>query len=118
MQQIQQSQAQSTQVSQVQSQVDEVIGIMNNNIEKVMARGEKLDTLQNKTDDLAQGAMQFKKGSKEVQNYMWWKNMKLNLIIGLIATTVIVIAIIGIVGIPKAGSTTASTTITNSGQPA
>jgi len=46
----------------VQNQVDEVIGIMHNNIEKVMARGEKLESLQSKTDDLQQGALQFKRG--------------------------------------------------------
>ena len=54
----------------VQNQVDEVIGIMNNNIEKVMARGEKLETLQNKTDDLQQGAMQFKRGAQKVRREM------------------------------------------------
>jgi vesicle-associated membrane protein 4 len=54
----------------VQGQVDEVIGIMNNNIEKVMARGERLETLQNKTDDLQQGAMQFKRGATKVRREM------------------------------------------------
>ena len=34
---------------QAQQQVDEVVGIMNDNINKVMERGEKLDSLQTKT---------------------------------------------------------------------
>jgi len=34
---------------QVQQQVDEVVGIMQDNIQKVMDRGERLDTLQVKT---------------------------------------------------------------------
>lgn len=34
---------------EVQSQVNEVVGIMNENINKVMERGEKLDSLQMKT---------------------------------------------------------------------
>jgi hypothetical protein len=34
--------APATKTAAVQNQVDEVIGIMNNNIEKVMARGEKV----------------------------------------------------------------------------
>jgi vesicle-associated membrane protein 4 len=33
----------------VQKEVDEVVGVMQNNIQKVMERGEKLDTLQNKS---------------------------------------------------------------------
>ncbi|KAJ1558968.1 hypothetical protein HK096_002064, partial [Nowakowskiella sp. JEL0078] len=52
-----------TRTAQVQAQVDEVIGIMSNNIEKVVQRGEKLESLQNKTDDLQQGALQFKRGA-------------------------------------------------------
>ena len=56
--------------AQVQNQVDEVIGIMHNNIEKVMARGEKLESLQNKTDDLQQGALQFKRGATKVRRQM------------------------------------------------
>ena len=36
----------------VQAQVDEVVGIMHENINKVMERGEKLDSLQTKTGGL------------------------------------------------------------------
>ncbi|KAI9104763.1 synaptobrevin [Phlyctochytrium arcticum] len=56
--------------AQVQNQVDEVIGIMHNNIEKVMQRGERLESLQNKTDDLQQGALQFKRGATKVRKQM------------------------------------------------
>ena len=38
---------------QVQQQVDEVVGIMQDNIHKVMQRGEQLDTLQNKTGKMS-----------------------------------------------------------------
>lgn len=54
----------------VQNQVNEVIGIMHNNIEKVMARGEKLETLQTKTDDLQAGALQFKRGATKIRKQM------------------------------------------------
>ncbi|KAJ3126295.1 hypothetical protein HK100_010326 [Physocladia obscura] len=50
--------------------VNEVIGMMHNNIEKVMARGEKLESLQNKTDDLQLGAQQFRKGANKVRGQM------------------------------------------------
>lgn len=36
-------------VKVVQEQVDEVVGIMQSNIEKVIERGDKLDQLQDKT---------------------------------------------------------------------
>ncbi|KAJ3223416.1 SNAP receptor, synaptobrevin, partial [Clydaea vesicula] len=60
--------------AQVQNQVDEVVGIMQDNISKVMQRGEQLDTLQNKTDDLQNSSQQFKKGASRVRKQMWWKN--------------------------------------------
>lgn len=67
----QQQVPQNTQRSvEVQQQVNDVIGIMHNNIDKVVQRGEKLDSLQNKTEELQQGALSFKKTSNTVQNQM------------------------------------------------
>ncbi len=39
----------TSKTSQVQQQVDEVVGIMQDNIHKVVQRGEQLESLQNKT---------------------------------------------------------------------
>ncbi|KAI3655940.1 hypothetical protein MP638_006244, partial [Amoeboaphelidium occidentale] len=39
----------SSKARQVQKEVDDVVGIMHDNINKVMERGEKLDSLQTKT---------------------------------------------------------------------
>jgi vesicle-associated membrane protein 4 len=44
--------ASASKTKQVQSQVNEVVGIMQNNIEKVMERGERLDALQNKAGNV------------------------------------------------------------------
>lgn len=81
----------------VQKQVDEVIGIMHTNLEKVVTRGEKLETLQAKTDDLEQGALQFKKGATKVRHQMWLKDLRLKLIIAGV-----VIAILIVIGAPIA----------------
>ncbi|KAJ3029126.1 UNVERIFIED_CONTAM: hypothetical protein HDU68_000081 [Siphonaria sp. JEL0065] len=81
----------------VQNQVNEVIGMMHNNIEKVMARGEKLESLQNKTDDLQQGALQFKKGANKVRGQMWWKDLKMKLIIAAIVIIIIIIIVVPLV---------------------
>jgi vesicle-associated membrane protein 4 len=80
--------------AQVQNQVDEVIGIMHTNIEKVVQRGEKLDTLQNKTEELQNGALSFKKTSTQVKNDMWWKNVKLTLVaVGVVTAICIIIGV-------------------------
>ncbi|KAJ3339778.1 hypothetical protein HDU93_007777 [Gonapodya sp. JEL0774] len=57
----------SSKAAEVQAQVDDVVNVMQQNIQKVVERGEKLETLQTKTDDLAMGAMQFKKGASGVR---------------------------------------------------
>ena len=76
----------------IQNEVNEVVGIMQDNIEKVMERGEKIEVLQDKTDDLQNSATKFKKGANRVRKAMWWKDMKLKLII-VVVIIVIVLAI-------------------------
>ena len=43
----------SSKTAQVQKEVDEVVGIMQDNIYKVVQRGEQLESLQNKTGKLS-----------------------------------------------------------------
>ncbi|KAJ3212620.1 hypothetical protein HDU83_006274 [Entophlyctis luteolus] len=57
----------------IQSEVNVVIGVMQENIDKAMKRGEKLESLHNKTQSLEAGAAKFKKGATKVYNNMWWK---------------------------------------------
>ena len=79
---------------QVQSEVDEVVGIMQGNIHKVMQRGEQIDSLQTKTEDLQSSSLQFKRGANQVRKEMWWKDMKLKLIIGGVVGVILIIIIV------------------------
>ncbi|KAG1322760.1 hypothetical protein G6F62_010061 [Rhizopus arrhizus] len=74
--------------TQVQRQVDEVVGIMQENIDKVMQRGERLDDLRGKTEDLQATAGHFRRGANQVRKRMWWKDLKWKIII---AVTILVI---------------------------
>jgi vesicle-associated membrane protein 4 len=49
---------------------------MRENINKVSQRGERLDSLQDKTDNLAVSAQGFRRGANRVRKQMWWKDMK------------------------------------------
>ncbi|KAK9767772.1 Vesicle membrane receptor protein (v-SNARE) [Basidiobolus ranarum] len=89
--------SQNNKTDQIKSQVDEVVGIMQDNIERVMDRGEKLDILNNKAVDLEQGARQFKKGATKMKKRMWWKDMKLRLIILAIVIILLVAIIVPVV---------------------
>ncbi|KAJ3404020.1 hypothetical protein HDU80_003409 [Chytriomyces hyalinus] len=85
--------ASNSKVNAVQKQVDEVVNVMTDNIAKVVQRGENLEHLQNKTEDLQQSAMQFKKGASAVRKEMWWKDMKTKMILGGVLGVVVLVII-------------------------
>jgi vesicle-associated membrane protein 4 len=66
---------------------------MRDNINKVSERGARLDSLQDKTDNLAVSAQGFRRGANRVRKQMWWKDMKMRmcLIVGIIILLVIII---------------------------
>ena len=78
-------------VAKVQTQVSEVKEIMMQNIEKVLDRGEKLELLVDKTENLRYQADQFQKGGKALRNKMWWQNIKMKLMVAMIVAVIIVI---------------------------
>ncbi|KAF8932338.1 hypothetical protein BGZ58_007117, partial [Dissophora ornata] len=87
----------SSKTVQLQQQVNDVVGIMQQNIDSVRDRGENLDSLQHKTTDLEQGAVQFRRGASDIRRQMWWKNMKWRLIIILAVVIILIIIIVSIV---------------------
>ena len=77
----------------LQAEIDSTVGIMRDNINKVSERGARLDSLQDKTDNLAVSAQGFRRGANRVRKQMWWKNMKMRicLIVGIIILLIIII---------------------------
>jgi vesicle-associated membrane protein 4 len=77
----------------VKQQIDDTVGVMRENINKVSQRGERLDSLQDKTDNLATSAAGFRRGANRVRKQMWWKDMKMRmcLIVGIIILLVVII---------------------------
>merc|ERR1719190_59914 len=63
-------------MAQQQAQVDEVVGIMRNNVEKVLERDSKLSELDERADALQDGASQFEKQAGKLKNKFWLQNMK------------------------------------------
>jgi len=76
----------------LQAQIDDTVGVMRENINKVSQRGERLDSLQDKTDNLAVSAQGFRRGANRVRKQMWWKDMKMRMC--LIAGIIILILVI------------------------
>ena len=70
---------------------------MKKNMEMAADRGERLDSLQDKTDNLAMSAQGFRRGANRVRKNMWWKDMKMRvcLIVGVIILLLVIIIPIG-----------------------
>ncbi|GAA5837003.1 hypothetical protein JCM9279_007729 [Rhodotorula babjevae] len=83
--------------AQIQQQIDDTVGIMRENITKVAERGERLDALQDKTDNLAQSAQGFRRGANRVRKQMWWKDMKMRILIAVGIAILVVVIVVPIV---------------------
>ncbi|CAG2111988.1 unnamed protein product [Medioppia subpectinata] len=72
----QQQNQSSKRLQQTQAQVDEVVGIMRTNVEKVLERDNKLSELDDRADALQHGASQFEQQAGKLKRKFWWKNLK------------------------------------------
>ncbi|KAJ5372917.1 Synaptobrevin [Penicillium concentricum] len=78
----------------LQAQIDDTVGVMRENINKVSQRGENLDSLQDKTDNLAVSAQGFRRGANRVRKDMWWKDMKMRVCLGICVIVLLIVIIV------------------------
>ncbi|KAF9285930.1 Vesicle-associated membrane protein [Mortierella alpina] len=71
-------------IKQVKGEIEQVKDVMVQNIERVLERGERIELLVDKTDNLNQQAFAFKRRSTALKRTMWWKNTKLMIILILV----------------------------------
>ncbi|XP_066149348.1 synaptobrevin-1-like [Euwallacea fornicatus] len=83
-------------LEQTQQQVNEVVGIMRVNVEKVLERDQKLTELDARADALQEGGKRFEQQAQKLKRKYWWKNLKMMIIIGVIAVILLTIIIISI----------------------
>lgn len=80
-------------ITNVQQDIDNVKGIMTQNIERVLERGERIDLLVDKTDRLGVGAHDFRVRSRGLKRQMWWKNAKLMVLLGVVIVFLIYLGV-------------------------
>jgi vesicle-associated membrane protein 72 len=85
-------------LSKVKAQVSEVKGVMIGNIEEFLDRGEKIDALVGKTDNLRVQAENFRKIGTAMRWKMWMQNMKIKLVVLVIIIALILIIVLSICG--------------------
>ncbi|XP_055351670.1 uncharacterized protein LOC129597979 isoform X2 [Paramacrobiotus metropolitanus] len=79
-------------VAGVQQQVQGVMGVMQDNINRILERGERLDDLEERSDNLNVNADHFRRGATQVRRRMWWQNCRMRIII-----LIVILIIIGII---------------------
>lgn len=87
---------QSDAIGNARREIDDVRGIMTKNIESLLERGERLDLLVDKTDRLGGSARDFRVRSRGLKRQMWWKNIKLMALLGLVIFMIILVIIISV----------------------
>ncbi|KAH9950761.1 vesicle-associated membrane protein [Amylocystis lapponica] len=75
-------------LARAQSELAQVKDIMVQNVEQILSRGERIELLVDKTDNMASQATAFRRGARTVRRSMWWKNTR---ILGLSAVVALVL---------------------------
>ncbi|KAG0502759.1 hypothetical protein HPP92_002831 [Vanilla planifolia] len=68
-------------LSKLKAQITEVKGIMMDNIEKVLDRGEKIELLVDKTESLQFQADSFQRQGRQLRRKMWLQNLQFKLMV-------------------------------------
>lgn len=71
-------------LTRAQSELAQVKDIMVQNVEQILSRGERIELLVDKTDNMASQATAFRRGARTVRRGMWWKNTRILALSGVV----------------------------------
>eukprot|EP01119_Soliformovum_irregulare_P007429 TRINITY_DN19848_c0_g1_i1.p1 TRINITY_DN19848_c0_g1~~TRINITY_DN19848_c0_g1_i1.p1 ORF type:complete len:218 (-),score=32.39 TRINITY_DN19848_c0_g1_i1:38-691(-) len=81
----------SDKVRSLSSNLESVKNIMKDNIGKMLARGEAIETVLDKTETLKDSSDRFKSSATRLKRRMWWKNVKLWCVIIIVILIIILV---------------------------
>ncbi|CAF1239047.1 unnamed protein product [Rotaria sp. Silwood1] len=100
----------------LQADVNQVVDIMKNNLEKVLERDANLTAVESRTNDLERGASQFTINARNIKKKYWWKNVKMWAIIIIIIIILIIIIVVAVTQSVKSNSNNNDNQNTTSGK--
>jgi len=80
-------------LANAQQNLAQVKDIMVQNVEQILNRGERIELLVDKTDNMASQATAFRRGARTVRRQMWWKNTRilaLSVVVGIFILWILV----------------------------
>ncbi|EYC38142.1 hypothetical protein Y032_0740g1974 [Ancylostoma ceylanicum] len=93
---------QDTRISDMRRQVDEVKNVMAANVASIMERGERLDSIERRTDELQASSANFKLTAHRVQRRMCMMNAKwtvISVLFGIVVAAVVILLILHACGV-------------------
>ena len=81
-------------IDRLEQDIDEVTHLLKNNVEKVLERGDKLEDLQDRSEDLTASSIQFKTRSRDLRRKMCCQNFKMTCILIIVISAIIAVVIL------------------------
>lgn len=85
-------------ILEIQDEIDQTKNIVHRNIDLVIERGDKLDELQDKSDNLHIQSQLFRKSAKKLKCKMLMKNIKMIILLLFVILLIILFIIISTCG--------------------
>lgn len=80
-------------IKELQGDVEQLTNVMQTNIKKVLERGDRMDTLNERSELLSSRANEFRINSRSIRRKLWWQNLRFQIIIGVVITSLVIIII-------------------------
>ena len=77
-----------------QDQLEDVKAIMASNVEALLDRGEKLEELEDKANELSGASHVFRKTARAIRRFHLWQQVKYGATIGTIVTAAVAVPIV------------------------
>ncbi|XP_066947734.1 vesicle-associated membrane protein 4-like isoform X1 [Macrobrachium rosenbergii] len=81
----------------VRVQIAEVTDVMRDNVGRLLERGDQLDTLQDRSENLATTSDQFLTSATRLRRNMWWQNTRAKVFIFIIAIIIILLILVPVI---------------------
>jgi len=85
-------------IKRITADLEEVKGVMRDNLDKMVKRGEQLEALDQATLTLESDASAFKTKAVQVRKTVWWRRIRLWIIVGIVLVVVIFIVVVIVCG--------------------
>ena len=83
------SSSSSSELDRAKTELSQVKDIMVQNVEQILSRGERIELLVDKTDNMASQATAFRRGARTVRRQQFWRNQKIMVLSGLVGLVVL-----------------------------